>query len=182
MCFGMRLRVKYDSSNVDRLLDSLLIPHNSTKCVIELAVDRGYGKLTAVLAAAERDLDVITIAGTLGSRHPYNTVEEWDAAMQRRRNRSQITPEMIKDLKSICKHWIISNDDYLGCEVRVAKRQQPQSKTVYALALRDVFNRKEAMKDLKFLSPKTTNHTLSSVCQRATKQKRRPLFRHGAVR
>ncbi|KAG7360729.1 hypothetical protein IV203_035828 [Nitzschia inconspicua] len=155
MCCGMRLHVKDDSSNVNRLLDSLLTPNNS-KCGIELAFDRGYGKLTAVLAAAKRDLDVITIAGTLGSRHPYNTVEEWDAAMQRRRNRSQITPEMIRDLKSICRQWIIPNDNYLGCEVRVAKRQQPQSKTVYALALRDVFNRKEAMKDLKFFV--TQNH------------------------
>ncbi|KAG7372413.1 hypothetical protein IV203_018556 [Nitzschia inconspicua] len=153
-CFGMRLRVKNDSSIVDLLLDSLLIPKN-TECGIELAFDRGYGKLAAVLAAADRDLDVITIAGTLGSRHPFNTVE-WDAAMQKRRHRSQLTPETIRGLKGICGQWLIPSDNYLGCEARVAKRQKPQSKTVYALALRDVFNRKEARKDLKFFV--TQNH------------------------
>ncbi|KAG7344797.1 hypothetical protein IV203_029336 [Nitzschia inconspicua] len=121
-CLGMRLRVKNDSSNVARLLDSLCIPTNA-KCGIELAFDRGYGKLPAVLAAAERNLDVITIAGTLGSRHPFNTVEEWNAAVQRRAH----NPEEIRNWELQCSRWLLAKDKFLGCEVRVAKRQKPDS-------------------------------------------------------
>ncbi|KAG7355846.1 lignostilbene-alpha,beta-dioxygenase [Nitzschia inconspicua] len=90
------------SSNVARLLGSLCILTNP-KCGIELAFDRGYGKLPAVLAAAERNLDVIAIAGTLGSRHPFNTVEEWNAAMQRRAH----NPEEIRDWQLQCRRCFL---------------------------------------------------------------------------
>ncbi|KAG7365440.1 hypothetical protein IV203_038644 [Nitzschia inconspicua] len=50
---------------------------------LEVAFDRGYGKLSSVEAVASRNLHVVTVAGTLGSRHPFNTSDEWMSTLKK---------------------------------------------------------------------------------------------------
>ncbi|KAG7354354.1 hypothetical protein IV203_003710 [Nitzschia inconspicua] len=46
--------------------------------------------------------------------------------------------------------WNIPGDEMLGTEVRIARKTTPGTRPIYAVALREVFDRKECMKDLKF--------------------------------
>ncbi|KAG7345429.1 hypothetical protein IV203_032960 [Nitzschia inconspicua] len=86
---GMRLRVKNDPENVEQLLHTLPLSTASGND-LEVAFDRGYGKLSSVEAIASRNLHVVTVAGTLGSRHPFNTPDEWISTLNKWKTKREL--------------------------------------------------------------------------------------------
>ncbi|KAG7366998.1 hypothetical protein IV203_029668 [Nitzschia inconspicua] len=152
---GMRLRVKNDPENVEQLLHTLPLSTASGND-LEVAFDRGYGKLSSVEAIASRNLQVVTVAGTLGSRHPFNTPDEWISTLNKWKTKRGVDQQKILSWTLLCEIWNLRGDPMLGEEVRIAERTKVGEKPTYAIALREVFDRKNPVKYLKFFASK--NH------------------------
>ncbi|KAG7372878.1 hypothetical protein IV203_033602 [Nitzschia inconspicua] len=152
---GMRLRVKNDPENVEQLLHTLPLSTASGND-LEVAFDRGYGKLSSVEAIASRNLHVVTVAGTLGSRHPFNTPDEWISTLNKWKTKRGVDQQKILSWTLLCENWNLRGDPMLGEEVRIAERTKVVEKPIYAIALREVFDRKNPVKYLKFFASK--NH------------------------
>ncbi|KAG7360337.1 hypothetical protein IV203_035436 [Nitzschia inconspicua] len=123
---------------------------------LEVAFDRGYGKLSSVEAIASRNLHVVTVAGTLGSRHPFNTPDEWISTLNKWKTKRGVDQQKILSWTLLCENWNLRGDPMLGEEVRIAERTKVGEKPIYAIALREVFDRKNPVKYLKFFASK--NH------------------------
>ncbi|KAG7346334.1 hypothetical protein IV203_005402 [Nitzschia inconspicua] len=101
---GMRLRVKNDPENVEQLLHTLPLSTASGND-LEVAFDRGYGKLSSVEAIASRNLHVVTVAGTLGSRHPFNTPDEWISTLNKWKTKRGVDQQKILSWTLLCENW-----------------------------------------------------------------------------
>ncbi|KAG7339673.1 hypothetical protein IV203_025283 [Nitzschia inconspicua] len=123
ICFGMRLRSRSETNNVDLLLNTIPFS-NCAGYELEVAFDRGYGKLPRVTSVAQRQVHVITVAGTLGSRHPFNTADEWNACMQKWAARATVSDEAVSTWTSLCHAWNIPGDEMLGTEVSVHQQSR----------------------------------------------------------
>ncbi|KAG7344888.1 hypothetical protein IV203_032419 [Nitzschia inconspicua] len=123
---------------------------------LEVAFDRGYGKLSSVEAIAGRNLHVVTVAGTHGSRHPFNTPDEWISTLNKWKTKRGVDQQKILSWTLLCENWNLRGDPMLGEEVRIAERTKVGEKPIYAIALREVFDRKNPVKYLKFFASK--NH------------------------
>jgi hypothetical protein len=139
---AMKLRTKGTSQekNVEHLLNKLPVL-TATGDTIEVAFDRGYGKFSSVSEISKRNLDVLTIASTIGARHPFITSNEWSQQTAKWRIQ-RLSANDIQAKENLCSSWILDNADMLGTDVRIACRSIPPSKKVFALALRDVFDRR----------------------------------------
>ncbi|KAG7337866.1 hypothetical protein IV203_025941 [Nitzschia inconspicua] len=130
--------------------------HHASGNDLEVAFDRGYGKLSSVEAIASRNLHVVTVAGTLGSRHPFNTPDEWISTLNKWKTKRGVDQQKILSWTLLCENWNLRGDPMLGEEVRIAERTKVGEKPIYAIALKEVFDRKNPVKYLKFFASK--NH------------------------
>lgn len=168
--FGMKLRTKEmgQDKTVDALIDRL--PVLSSRSAVEMTFDRGYGKEYRVAKIASMNFNTVTVASTLGTRHPFITTEEWNKQVAKWKIKRKTDTE-IEVFKSHCAAWILDGGEMLGAEVRIAEKTLPaNNQKVYALATRDVFDRKLESKDLKFCIS-------ASLCQ--TTQKQTPATTYG---
>ena len=77
--FGMKLREsgKSEHQNMMDLLDRLpKLTHAGQQRTVHTHFDRGYGKLALIIILLTRGFTILTVASTLGSRHPFITQEE----------------------------------------------------------------------------------------------------------
>jgi hypothetical protein len=92
------------------------------------------------------------VAGTLGYRHPFISGAEWYSTLEKWRNRQGVSTAQIEDWSRRCQEWVIPSDDMYGAEVRLAEKREGRNKSVIAVAMREVFDRKNPTKDLKLFS------------------------------
>jgi hypothetical protein len=147
--FDMCLRTKGISQeeNVDRLLDTIGASSSVTNN-LTVAFDRGYGKFSRVESVAKRNLNILTIANVFGARHPFISSEQWEPVSKRWAAKGVPASE-INQRKDLCKAFMLDENSMLGAEVRIAKRSV-RGKEVFAVAVRDIFDRNAACKDIKF--------------------------------
>lgn len=178
MVLGMRLRVKGEAQedNVTKLL-STLPEITSAEQSLRVHFDRGYGKMQLVLFIASRLYDISTIASKTGSRHPFILYAEyeaqekrWDSSVSRRTNSTnsskKITPAQVADAKQLMKPWVLDGKDLSGSNARVAKKTltfNGTKTTVYATAIRDCYDKKVPVKDIRFFSSGPTVEKRSNV-------------------
>ena len=150
--FGMRLRVQGDTEehNVSELLKSLPSFEDSGSNAT-ITFDRGYGKMNFVRSVSALGANVLTIAATIGSRHPFITDEEIQDYQKKQLAKKVPLATVSQRLKPV-EDWVVSSTEKLGSEARVAKKVLENGKTLYATVVRDVFDRKVDSKLIRFFS------------------------------
>jgi hypothetical protein len=153
---GMRLRVKGETelSNVMNVINRFptLLSSNHK---VSIKFDRGYGKMKMLHTVGLKGYRMTTVASTVGSNHPFITSKEakdYIEKMERKKDKD-------KNLKiGLFKNFVLEGSPTAGAQVTYAKkdidlRESDGGKcTVYAFAIRDVFDKKEAVKDIRFFN------------------------------
>ena len=150
--FGMRLRVQGDKEeqNVSELLKCLPSSEGLQR-KMTITFDRGYGKMNFVKSVSALGANVLTIAATVGSRHPFITDEEIKEFQKKQSAKNVSSATVTRKLKLI-EDWVVSATEKLGAEARVAKKNLEDGKMLYATVVRDVFDRKVDSKLMRFFS------------------------------
>ncbi len=150
--FGMRLRVQGETEehNVSELLKCLPSfegqGNNATT-----TFDRGHGKMNFVEAVSALGANVLTIAATVGSRHPFIADEEIEDHRKKQSAKKVATAIVTQRLEAV-KNWVVSSTEQLGAEARIAKKPLDNGKNLHATIVRDVFDRKADSKLIRFFS------------------------------
>ena len=160
MMYGMRLQTKADNQveNVAKLLKTLNIPTNANHDHKMLcACDRGYGKMTFIEKILSQGMDCITLATTLGSRHPFLTSEEvrtFDDSL------SPVEKEQLEPQLQQIRKWIVdagTEGSIGGSAVRVARKGN-----VTAISVCEKFDRKAETKIVRCFLTGNYDETLTN--------------------
>ncbi len=150
--FGVRLRVQGETEehNVSELL-KCLPPFEGPGNNATITFDRGYGKMNFVEAVSALGANVLTIAATVGSRHPFITDEEVKEC--RKKQTAKTVPSATVSLRlNPVEDWTVSSTAKLGAEARVDKKVLENGKSLHASVVRYVFDRKAESKLTQFFS------------------------------
>lgn len=167
--FGARLRVRNESEefNVKELLKTIpMLTANSHG--LRLCFDRGYGKIGFVSLVCSLGFNLSTIANSVGSRHPFITSDELKKQdFERKWSQHPCPPQdEIIEAKQSFEPFVLKDTEYLGPKVSVAVKDfvtEGGTTKLMATAVRDVFNKKEATKDLRFFSTGPVEERLPRV-------------------
>jgi hypothetical protein len=175
----MRLRTSSETQleNVEKLLDTFPpIEENSRSDFGPLlACDRGYGKKKIIELFAKKHYKVITVCAAAGSEHPIiptSVVNAYHKKIQSQQKdvdsglQQDEDSQMIESLSNINQWTIADNEDVLlGPEIKVAMDADVEE--LYAVAYRDIFDKKIAQKILRFFHlwvPQYYNYYESMGC------------------
>jgi hypothetical protein len=155
---GIRLRTVGESQmvNVQKLLVTLSAVGADYRAADSgpiVACDRGYGKLSFINMLKELNFKVITIANNLGSEHPFVGQSAIDAFQQKVR---RAVPDLGSEgfSRLLQEHnitdFVVHDLDtaLMGPQVSIA--QHNDDNLLYAVAVRDIFDKKIAQKLLRF--------------------------------
>jgi hypothetical protein len=159
---GMRLRTSSDTQleNVEKLLDTFppIEENRLSDFGPLLACDRGYGKKKVIQLFAKKHYKVITVCAAAGSEHPIvptSVVNAYHKKLLSQQSEENMVlqqdddSEMIDSLSNISQWTIADNEDVLlGPEIKVAMDAEVEQ--LYAIAYRDIFDKKIAQKILRF--------------------------------
>jgi len=153
---GMRLHVKGETelsnimSLVNRFPTLLSSNHN-----VSIKFDRGYGKMKMLHTVGLKGYRMTTVASTVGSNHPFITSKEANDYIEKMESKR----DKDKNLKlGMFKNFVLDGSPTAGAQVTYAKKDidlresDGATCTVYAFAIRDVFDKKEAVKDIRFFN------------------------------
>jgi hypothetical protein len=132
-----------------------------------ISCDRGYGKRSVLRYFAEKIFKVITITATAGSEHPIVPASDVKSYLERRRRKeaeqaeydndsteeTDVLPELSTMLsENRWNEWTIEDnpDVLLGPEIQVAVDENSGRNKLYAVAYRDIFDKKISQKILRF--------------------------------
>jgi hypothetical protein len=189
---GMRLRTSSDTQleNVEKLLDTFppIEENRLSDFGPLLACDRGYGKKKVIQLFAKKHYKVITVCAAAGSEHPIvptSVVNAYHKKLLSQQSEENMVlqqdddSEMIDSLSNISQWTIADNEDVLlGPEIKVAMDAEVEQ--LYAIAYRDIFDKKIAQKILRFFIYGFPNSTAIinrwSVVGKVVKSASCPLF------
>jgi len=170
--FGMRIQCSGETQlhKVQELLRTVpAMTHVDHRPAIKF--DRGYGKESFVADPLLQPFKSLTVCASQGSRCCFIFQSEADELEKRWKGKKEFWKEVEDEetgerrtvfddaklhlCKEVYKGWVFESSELLGAEVRVASKdvQMDGGKilTINAMCMRDVFDRKVAEKDLRFL-------------------------------
>ncbi|KAL7502175.1 hypothetical protein ACHAXN_000579, partial [Cyclotella atomus] len=154
--YGMRLRLSDCSGmeNISKLIERL--PDvKSLDNDVAIKFDRGYGKEKILGSVGAKGYKMSTIACESGSQHPYIHWEDANAFRDKLSNENgPDSADKLALLDSI-EDFILDGTDLGGAQVTYATKSMmigSASTKVHAFAIRDVYDKKVAVKNLRFFN------------------------------
>jgi hypothetical protein len=151
---GMRLRLSGESGyeNIEKLTERL--PHvTSLQRDISLKFDRGYGKLKMLQNVGPKGYNMSTIASESGSHHPF--IEHEHAEKYIEQCKAKKDPDLERKIE-LFKDFVLDGSELGGAQVAYATKEvkldNGSKLKVYAISIRDVFDKKVAVKNLRFFN------------------------------
>lgn len=144
---GMHIRVKGESQsdNVKELLRT--IPPLAAADNVRLCFDRGYGKMPFIEETSAMRFNITTVAATLGSRHPFVTVEEREKLIDTWNKAAPPVPDHEREVSlADFKDFVVDSNNLIGSNTKIAVKDLVTTnggiKKLVALAQLEKFDRK----------------------------------------